>query len=473
MHSFNFNIKDPTNKFIYLLPYKLKDRFDLTDKYLVDPFLEKGGKLKDLTHLFLSPTDKANADYYKKQLSLITKLLKATQAPYLYIMDATLFTKLTGKKSPSKYYGLPIKCQLEDSPDTLCFIGVNPESALISDTLSQGLHNSINTFTNCVGKRITPYSPQILKHTQFIFDFDEAISKLQEYFYLPIIACDIETKSLKPSKTGIETIAFARSPYEGFAICVDRNEPAIAKKMNGLLKAFFKLYEGTYIWHGGKFDRKIITNSYFTFDENRMLSNKQHEDTIVMAYCCMNSVEKPRYGLKDLGFEFIGDYGIDVSDTTSIDINVLMDYNIHDACTTFYLYEKFSKLIKEENQEDIYRNIFMPSITTLIKTELHGIPVSPTKTKEFIKFITADRDRSLKRLEDLPLIKNFTDQLKQEACDKRNTKLVKKVVEVTDDEFDEIVFNPNSSVQLQKLLFDVLGLPVLGKTDKGAPSTDK
>ncbi|GAF98948.1 unnamed protein product, partial [marine sediment metagenome] len=284
---------------------------------------------------------------------------------------------------------------------------------------------------------------------QFIFDPDIAIHKLQEYHKLPIIACDIETKSLKPTETGVETIGFAKSPYEGFAIAVDRNDPVAAERIRQVLTAFFRKYKGKIIWHGGKFDRKIITNAYYKLHSSPMYRVNQHEDTIIMAYCCLNSVERPSYRLKDLSFEFYGDYGIDVKDTTKIPIDTLLDYNIHDACATFYQYLKYAAMLTLEGQWQIYREIFLPSLNTLIKTELHGIPVCPKETKKFIATLTYDQTKFINSIQSLKLVKDFTITLKQAKCDKRNSELKKKRVTLAD--FDHIVFNPGSGKQVQQL----------------------
>jgi len=471
MHSYNFNIKDPTNKFIYIAPFALQNNLKLIDQHLVKPYVDAGGELKDLTVLFLSPTQIKDAAYYKKQLSLLTKLFKAIKPKVICILDSQLFTKLTGQKSPTKFYGLPIKCKLEDSPNTLCFLGVNPQATFISDKLSQALVASTQGFVKAAVHGSTGFKPQSLKSIKFLHTLPEIIENLKEYHKLPIIACDIETKSLKHTKTGIETIAFAKSPYEGICIAVDRNETADIKAVNAVIRQFFIKFTGKIIWHGGKFDRKIITHTYYNINKSPMYRVNQHEDTMVMAYCCLNSVEKPLYGLKGLVFEFLGDYSVDVNDTTKIELQKLMDYNLHDACGTFYLFEKYSPMLVSEGQEEIYQNLFLPSLTTLIRTELHGIPVSPEKVQEFKTLLFTDRNKNLLELSKIPLINEFTVELRQAMCDKRNSELKTKQLSLAD--FSHIKFNPSSSKQLNQLLYKKLGLPVLNYTKKKQPSTDK
>lgn len=473
MHSFNFpQTTSPTNKFLYVLPYSLNNRFDVIDPYLIDPYVEAQGQLDDLTLLYMSNEKVKNAAYYKKQTGLIEKIIKTTKTEHLYITDAQIFTRLTGKKSPTRYYGLPVYSNLEGCENTLCYLGVNPEATFISDTHQQAMVKSVDAFSNAARGVIKPFTPSVLKSCRHIYEIEEAIQKLKEYFELPEIAVDIETKGLKHTKTGIEIFSFAKNEYEGFAIAVDRNEPTKAKRINSILRAFFKKYKGKLIWHGGKFDRKIITNRWYDIHESPMYSD-QHEDTMVMAYCCLNSVEKPSYKLKDLAFEFLGDFGIDVTDTTQVSLPILMDYAVHDACATFYLKKKFQPLLEIEEQLGVYRHLFMPSLKALVKTELSGIPVSPERTKEFIKLLNTDQGKAIKDLQNLTLVQKFNERLKQDHCDKRNAKLKTKTILITDDECKDIAFNPGSPQQLQKLLFEEMELPVISRTKSKAPSTDK
>lgn len=473
MHHYNFPGTTPTHKYIYVLPSALNGRFDLIDPYFIKPFVDNGGNLNDITILYLTQTDTENAKYYKTQLSLLDKLFVACQPDYVYITNAQLFSKLTGRTKPTRYYGLPLKCVTEKVSNTLCYIGINPTQALTSDMHTVALTRSTDALVDTLATVPVAFSPKLITSSKQIFTVDEAISELQEYFKLPKIACDIETKGLKHTRTGVETIAFAKSPTAGFAIAIDRNEPAIAKRLNQILASFFKKYKGIIVWHGGKFDRRMLTHNYYSIHDSPMYNVHQHEDTMVKAYCCLNSVEKPSYRLKDLSFEFTGDYGIDVKDTTIIPINELLDYNITDACGTFWLDELYSPMLVEQEQKDVYYNLLLPSLNTLIKTELHGIPVSPTEVKAFIEILTTDHSRNTRIIQNLDLVKTFTQTMRENACKKRNEKLKTKEVFITDQEFLDIEFNPGSSLQLQALLYKQLDLPVLNTTKKKSPSTDK
>ena len=85
------------------------------------------------------------------------------------------------------------------------------------------------------------------------------------------------------------------------------------------------------------------------------------------------------------------------------------------------------------------------------------------------------------RMLQLPLIQQF-DYMRLEAyTEKKNSEWVKKRMTVSEmaelakthePTRKEITFNPNSGPQLQGLLYEVIGLPVIAYTDSKQPSTD-
>jgi DNA polymerase I-like protein with 3'-5' exonuclease and polymerase domains len=60
--------------------------------------------------------------------------------------------------------------------------------------------------------------------------------------------------------------------------------------------------------------------------------------------------------------------------------------------------------------------------------------------------------------------------LRLEAAIEATSKLKKKVK--TAEDFADLTFNPRSTKQLRKLLYEMLNLPVLRYTDTNLPSTD-
>lgn len=190
---------------------------------------------------------------------------------------------------------------------------------------------------------------------------DLALQKLKSY---PTLTCDIECNGLKFYNAGLISIAFAYSKHDGVAFRIDNKKPIMA-----LLKDFFDTYTGKLVFHNMAFDAtNLIYNLYMDGLEDRKgqyegLSNLFRtgcfDDTMLMAYLCTNSCAGNHLGLKELAMEYSGDYGIKVGDNTeNIDDKVLLEYNLKDVLSTYYLYEKYSNKLIEEKQVDTYKNIF-------------------------------------------------------------------------------------------------------------------
>lgn len=94
--------------------------------------------------------------------------------------------------------------------------------------------------------------------------------------------------------------------------------------------------------------------------------------------------------------------------------------------------------LARRGQMDLFRNMELPLAPVLARMELAGILV------------------------DTGYLEGMGDSLREELSE-----LEKGIHEMAGS-----TFNINSTLQLRKVLFDVLGLPVLKKTPKGAPSTD-
>ena len=94
--------------------------------------------------------------------------------------------------------------------------------------------------------------------------------------------------------------------------------------------------------------------------------------------------------------------------------------------------------LDQRGQMDLFRNMELPLVPVLARMELAGILV------------------------DTSYLEGLGDSLREELAG-----LEKSIHELAGS-----AFNINSTLQLRKVLFEVIGLPVLKKTPKGAPSTD-
>ena len=313
---------------------------------------------------------------------------------------------------------------------------------------------------------------------QYPKSYEEILEALKELFKHDVLTCDIETFSLRPHLAGIGSIAFAWNQKEGIAFQIDLSPQHKREDIRNLLKHFFKSYPGKLIFHNIAFDATVLIYQLFMDDisdtagllEGMYYLLKNFEDTKLIAYLATNSCAGNELGLKALAQEFTGNYAQDeIADITKIPVKQLLEYNLTDCVSTWFVYNKYRPIMVQDQQEEIYNNLFLPSTIDIIQMQLTGIPLKMERVLEVEKILQTDQTQALNTLNSNPLILNFIDILKQDWVDKRNSELKVKRVTLADA---KVEFNPRSNKQLQKLLYEIIQLPVLEKTASGLPSTD-
>jgi len=223
-----------------------------------------------------------------------------------------------------------------------------------------------------------------------------------------------------------------------------------------LLQQLFN--EKAVIFHNAKFDM-----AFFEYHFN--FKFPKFEDTMLLHYLID---ENPgTHGLKQLAMKFTpyGDYEKPMYDWIDqyrrengilkgdfqwgwIPFDVMKTYAAMDAVVTFMVYEKFVKIKQNKKLCWVYDNILIPGTRFLTDAQDNGVPF--------------DRER-------LHLAQNIM----QDDIDKAISTLYKDERVRKFEQLQEKEFNPNSTLQLRKLLFDFLGLNPTGKkTGTGADSTD-
>jgi DNA polymerase-1 len=201
------------------------------------------------------------------------------------------------------------------------------------------------------------------------------------------------------------------------------------------------------------------------------------DDTMIITYLCVNSTARNELGLKPLTYEYMGDYAEDVKDITTVPLADLLEYNLKDCLATAWLYKKnYPRMIKEK-QLQVYEMVKQPDIESICHTEMTGMCLDIDEVKKANKELSEFKEATLTTLYTNQLVIDFNKVLRKTAWEKdfadRKAK-AKKPENIKPKElnrFDELIFNPNSGKQVATLLHEVLNLPVLSTTDKGAPST--
>lgn len=303
------------------------------------------------------------------------------------------------------------------------------------------------------------------------------------------LAIDIESFGLKHYNAGIGTITFCWSKTQGIAFNVDYEPIKGATEapygrinrndvVRNLLREFFIKYTQRQMYHNISYDVYILIYQLFMdnlIDTEGLLYGmeimlRNWDCTKLITYLATNSCAGNHLSLKDQAQEYAGNYAQDdIKDIRLIPNEQLLRYNLIDGLCTWYTYEKHWDTLIADDQLDIYNNIFKPACEDIIQMQLTGMPMNMETVNQVAEEMQTDRNQALKTIRESKLMKNFTLMLRQEWVDDKNAKLKKKQVTLADC---DIEFNPNSGPQLQKLLFDYIGLPVLGLTKSKQPATD-
>jgi DNA polymerase-1 len=309
------------------------------------------------------------------------------------------------------------------------------------------------------------------------------------------LAMDSETFSLHHTKSGIGTFTICWSKHEGIAFAIDyvqdpwtdndgvlhygkcvRNE-----KRRELLRNFLIRLVQRVMYHNISFDATILIAQLFMkhiLDTEGLLEGlevvlRNWDCTQLITYLATNTCAGNELGLKPNAQEFAGNYAVDeLEDITLVPLAQLLRYNLVDGLSTHYVYEKHWPTLVKDNQEDIYYNLFKPSVIDIVQAQLTGLPLDMAQVGAVDFALKAIEFDARTRMLSSETIVKFTQRLRQEHVNERNAKLKKKRITMFDAETLAVEFNPNSSQQLQDLLYSMLKFPVVAVTKSKQPSTD-
>lgn len=417
---------------------------------------------------------KLSAKTIKEFYSSIAERLHDLQVQYLVICHSDFYKVITKETKVEVNLGY-IK-EIDDFkviyvPD---FKSIFYDPIKVRDKISRSLQALKDSLQ---GHYVPPgtltFNAQYPSTEQEIFD------ALKDYLNEPVLTCDIETYSLRPHLAGIASIGFSPDIHRGIAFAVDMDFENPNQVVRQYLKDFFMQYQGKLIFHNISFDSTVLIYQLFMKDiadtegllEGLGYLLKNFEDTKLIAYLATNSCAGNELGLKALAQEFAGNYAQEeIGDVSKIPLDQLLRYNLVDCLSTWYVYNKYRPIMERDQQEDIYNNLFLPTTRDIVQMQLTGFPLNMSRVEEVEKLLLEDQNQALDAMNQSPIIQNFVDILKQEWVEEKNAKLKKK--RVTLEDATSVVFNPRSRVQLNKLFYEELNLPIINKTDKGSPSTD-
>ncbi|MGS3177710.1 DNA polymerase I [Aeromonas sanarellii] len=272
-------------------------------------------------------------------------------------------------------------------------------------------------------------------------EFDDWLACLQA---APLFAFDTETTSLDYMEARVVGVSFAIEPgkaayvpfgHDYLGAPAQLTEAVVLGKLKPLLEDPARLKVGQNL----KYDRNVLLNhgielqgiAYDTMLESYVLNStaSRHD---------MDSLARRYLNVETISFEDIAGKGVKQLTFNQIELEQAAPYAAEDADITLRLHQAlWDKLSAEPGLARVFSEIELPLLPVLARMERLGTTIEP----------------------------RLLHQQSQEI-EVRLAELEKQAHELAGQEF-----NLSSPKQLGEILFTKLGLPVIKKTPKGAPST--
>lgn len=413
---------------------------------------------------------KTPAKYCKEWIKeKLLPLLKELSTCYVYCADSAYFKYLTGLKTSIDAFA-----SIHTIKDTHIKIvcGVNYGALIYNPVVTtRNLDISLKTFYKAITAPVSTDQYDFI-HSAKYPRRKEIRGVLEALLNEPCIAVDIETTSLKVHEAELVSICFCRDKHNGIAFPVEDIQ---------VLKDFFEEYQGKVIYHNASYDVSVLIYRLYMDSPRDIVGlnkgldvlTKNFEDTWIIAHLCLNSTARIGLGLKSLALEHSGQYALEeIKDVLSVPMPKLLLYNLIDGLNTQFLYQKYLPLLKEEDQVEQYRGIFLNSLKAVIYMQLCGLHIDMEKVQQLKNTLQTKKDELEVYLTELPQVQEALQLLKESVLADSNKKLKVKKHTLDMPKYSEMTFNFNSSTQLQILLYDVMQYPVTNTTQAGAPATD-
>lgn len=468
------------------------------EKYYYDPYLKALGENIMVCNLHLDPHKKKTpVSEIKEYLEDLIPNLKAAGIKMLVVTQPEYFKVLTKKAKTDASIGDVYVCAVDPSFHiTYC-----PNYARVfydPDKMKAKIKMALEATVRWANDDHTVTGKDIIKFSYYSDDYANITAWLDKLIEMDCdLTCDIEGFSLKHYDAGIGTITFCWNEGEGVAFAIDyqklrtmnvEGEYGYYSKNDALhaaLRDFFHNFKRKMIYHNICYDVYVMVYQLFMkdiLDQEGLLTGldvmlKNWDCSQLITYLATNSCAGNELGLKIQAQEFAGNYAqADIHDIRLIEQGELLKYNLIDGLSTWYVYNKNLPKMLADDQDIPYQTLFRPAVIDIIQMQLTGMPINMSKVIALDKQLQKESDLNMARMEGLQIIWSFVDTMKDEAVIKKNNKLKTKQITKADLGLtkDTIVeFNPGSSKQLQRLLYDenFLGLPVLDYTDTKQPAT--
>ena len=259
-----------------------------------------------------------------------------------------------------------------------------------------------------------------------------------------LFAFDTETTSLRYIDAEIVGVSFAIEPGEAAYVPLAHDYMGAPEQLDrdtvlNQLKPLLEDPKQAKVGQNLKYDKNVLANHGIDLEGIA-------EDTMLESYVLnsvatrhdMDSLAMYYLNEKTISYESIAGKGAKQLTFNQIELEQAAPYAAEDADITLRLHQTLKPRLEETGKlASVYREIDLPLVPVLSRMEQRGTLISASTLR----------------------------QHSQELAE-RMAELEKEAHEVAGE-----TFNLGSTKQLQALFYDKLGLPVIKKTPKGAPST--
>lgn len=377
---------------------------------------------------------------------------------HLAIQDSKLFKKLTGQAKVVRSAGYVF-------PSKYGNYHVAYVPLYKTMTLDKRVHDeawaSLNALTAHMEGRYVEPGSETKVTVHYSHNFDEWYFKLAA---LPTLSVDVETDGLKHYESKIRTIGFGISETE--AVVFEFEE------VRAYLRSFFETYPGTIVMHKAAFDLTQLIHKLWMKslgDTDGIVQGLFHLQSktrcsLILSYVITNTCAGNELGLKPQVQAVYGNYGIE--ETWKAPLEEIIPYNGTDCAATLWLYAKHQAQLGDLAHVYERLNSYLREIVWM---QLVGLPINKKVANDNAGILVKRQTELLFMIQEHPIVGKYMELHRQAWVEKRNAKLKKK--RVTAEDCDE-AFNPNSHLQLQRLFYQVMELPIIAYTDSKQPATD-
>ena len=279
---------------------------------------------------------------------------------------------------------------------------------------------------------------------EIILDEPAFANWLQRLQAAELIAIDTETTSLDYMSAELVGLSFAVAPGEAAYLPVAHDYPGAPTQLprDKVLERMRPILEDPQrpkVGHNLKYDRSVLAN--YGIELNGIVYDTMLESYVIDSTATrhdMDSLALKYLGTRTIHFEDVAGKGAKQLTFNQIALEEAGPYAAEDADITLRLHENlWPRLSAEQALQTLFNEVEVPLLSVLSTMERNGVRV------------------------DAGMLAEQSAELSQ-----RMHTLEEESYEVAGQRF-----NMGSPKQIQAILFDKLGLPVLHKTPKGQPST--